>query len=280
MSTWPNLHTVGMSNELVDVVLGPELRDRKTASDHIADALRKAILTGALPDGAVLNQVTTAHHFGVSRVPVREAMRQLQAEGLISAEAHRQPVVRSLSIETIAEMCELRALIEEYLIERAIPNVDEDLLQQLSEISARMNRVTEHREWLRMNGEFHSLLYRSTNATIAIEMAEGLRGRVERYLSLWSRGEGMKRSAEAGREHQLILELVRSRNVAGAREQVHKHIMRTLQRIRELYGHRTGGDAATIEPETAEVAAAVSVDPVVSDPVVSSPGGAETGAGS
>jgi DNA-binding GntR family transcriptional regulator len=153
--------------------------------------------------------------------------------------------------------------------------VDEALLGQLSEISDRMSRVTEHQEWLRMNGEFHSLLYRSTNATIAIELSEGLRGRVERYLSLWSRGEGMERSAEAGREHQLILELVRSRNVAGAREQVHKHIMRTLERIRELYGHRTGGDGVPIERETAEVAAAVSVDPGVPGPEVE-----ETGTGS
>lgn len=251
------LHTVGMTNDLSDVILGPELRERKTASDHIADALRAAILSGALPDGAVLNQVTTAQHFGVSRVPVREAMRQLQAEGLISAEAHRQPVVRSLSIETIAEICELRALIEEYLIERAIPNVDEALLARLAQIEQQMSREAHHQEWLRLNGEFHSLLYEPSGAMTAIELTEGLRGRVERYLSLWSKGEGVQRPDEAGREHRLILDLVRNGNVAGAKEEVGKHVMGTLQRIRELYGERTAGDGA-IGGGVAEVAAAAS----------------------
>lgn len=261
------LHTVDMTDELADVALGPELRDRKTTSDHIADALRTAILTGALPDGAVLNQVATAQHFGVSRVPVREAMRQLQAEGLISAEAHRQPVVRSLSIDAIAEICELRALIEEYLVERAIPHVDEALLLRLGQIEQQMSReMDHHQEWLRLNGEFHSLLYQSSGATTAIELAQGLRGRIGRYLNLWSRGAGVQRSKEAGREHRLILELIRNGNVAGAKEQVRKHVMGTLQRIRELYGQRTAADGAPIEGDVAEVAAAVSAVPTGSVP--------------
>lgn len=228
-----------MADELTAVVQGAELKDRKTTSDYIADALRKAILTGALSDGAVLNQVATARRFGVSRVPVREAMRQLQAEGLISAEAHHQPVVRALSIESIAEICELRAIIEEYLVERSIPNVDDELLARLEELEDRMDHESEHQEWVKLNGQFHSLLYQASGATTAIELAQGLRGRIERYLSLWSRGAGVERSEEAGREHRLILALIRTKNVAGAKEEVRKHVMATLQRIRELYGQQS-----------------------------------------
>src|SRR5215471_10919871 len=101
------------------------MRDRRITADYLADALREAIHRGDLADGAVLNQAAIAAHFGVSRVPVREAMRELQAEGLIETRAHRLAVVRGLDVERLIEVYELRALLEGYLIERAVPHIDE-----------------------------------------------------------------------------------------------------------------------------------------------------------
>jgi DNA-binding GntR family transcriptional regulator len=75
----------------------PELTDRRTTSDQIADTLREAILTGEFDDGEELNQVALAKHFNVSRVPIREALRQLQAEGLVTAKAHQRTVVATSS---------------------------------------------------------------------------------------------------------------------------------------------------------------------------------------
>lgn len=225
-----------MTDPLANVSIGPEFQDRRRTSDYIADILRKAILMGELSDGAVLNQVATAERFGVSRVPVREAMRQLQAEGLISAEAHRQPVVRTLSMESITEICELRALIEEHLVERAIPLIDDAVIEELESLLDEMERVEDHRQWLALNNEFHSTIYRASGLPIALELAESLRGRVERYLNLWSHGLGVDRAVEAGREHRMILMLVRGGNVAGAREEMRRHVLGTLARIRELYG--------------------------------------------
>jgi len=86
----------------------PELRDRRTAADHVADAIRAAILTGTFASGATLNQVELAEHFGVSRVPVREALRRLEAEGLVRADAHRLVTVIGLSTERVAEIFDLR----------------------------------------------------------------------------------------------------------------------------------------------------------------------------
>jgi DNA-binding GntR family transcriptional regulator len=227
------------ADPLANVSIGPELQTRRTTSDYIADALRRAILMGEISDGAVLNQVATAERFGVSRVPVREAMRRLQAEGLISAEAHRQPVVRSLSMESIAEICELRALIEQYLTERAIEKVDDALIAHLEALLDAMDHAADHQEWLRLNSEFHTAIYRAAGLPTALEMAETLRGRVERYLNLWSHGQGVDRSVEAGNEHRLILMLIRNGNVAGAREEVRRHVMGTLARIRQLYGQQS-----------------------------------------
>jgi len=224
-------------------MLGAELRDRKTTSDYIADSLRSAILMGRLPDGAVLNQAAVARYFGVSRVPVREAMRQLQAEGLILAEAHHQPVVRTFDIEMLGEMSELRVLIEGYLIERAIPHIDEKRLGRLEGILRQMDCEISHKAWLQLNGNFHTLLYQASGATIAMDMAEGLRLRIERYFSLWSNGVGVERSKEAGNEHRRILELVRKGDVISAKSEIEKHVMGTLERIRKFYHQHTTANA-------------------------------------
>src|SRR3954453_6739250 len=89
----------------------PALTERRTASDEVADTLRKAIIAGQFDDGEELNQVELAKHFGVSRVPVREALRRLEAEGLVSAEAHRRVVIPGLDRERISEIFEIRAVL-------------------------------------------------------------------------------------------------------------------------------------------------------------------------
>src|SRR5204862_1479248 len=119
-------------------------RDRRITADYVADALREAIHRGALADGAVLNQAALASHFGVSRVPVREAMRQLQAEGLIETRAHRLAIVRGLDIDRIVEIYDLRALIEGYLIERAVPLIDDPTLREARALEAEMREVGDH----------------------------------------------------------------------------------------------------------------------------------------
>src|SRR5919199_3700294 len=87
----------------------PALRERKTTTDHIAAALRTAIFDGQFADGEELNQVELAQYFNTSRVPVREALRQLQAEGLVRNVAHRKTVVEGLSLDDILELIEVRA---------------------------------------------------------------------------------------------------------------------------------------------------------------------------
>lgn len=115
-----------MTTDFLKLDVDPALRSRRTTSDYVAEALRAAILAGRFEDGQELNQVELADHFGVSRVPVREALRQLQAEGLIEAQAHRRAVVTGFSPERILEMFELRMLLEGFLLEKAAPNIDGD----------------------------------------------------------------------------------------------------------------------------------------------------------
>ena len=208
-----------------------DLRDRRITADYLADALREAIHSGDLADGAVLNQAALATHFGVSRVPVREAMRQLQAEGLIDTRAHRLAVVRTLDLERIVEVYDLRGLLEGYLIEKAVPNIDAATLKDLKALEKSMRKVPDHEHWLQLNAELHRRLYEPSGDETTLELIEQLRARAERYVRLWSRGSGIHRPAEAGREHAEILRLVGEGDGAGARKAIEQHIAHTRDRV-------------------------------------------------
>ena len=221
------------TTDLTEVKLQTNLRERRITADYVADALREAIHRGELADGAVLNQAAVASHFGVSRVPVREAMRQLQAEGLITMRAHRLAVVRSLSLERIFEIYDLRALLEGYVIERAVPHIDAASLKKLTALEKEMRGVTDHARWLELNARFHQMLYEPSEAETTLELIEQLRARAERYVRLWSKGAGIHRPKEAGREHAEILKLVEKGDGRGARKAIEEHVRHTRDRVVE-----------------------------------------------
>ena len=238
------------TTDLTDVKLQTGLRERRITADYVAEALREAIHRGDLADGAVLNQAAIASHFGVSRVPVREAMRQLQAEGLITTRAHRLAVVRSLSLDRIVEIYDLRALLEGYVIERAVPNIDAPLLKKLNALEKDMRTVSDHARWLELNARFHQMLYEPAEAEVTLELIDQLRARAERYVRLWSKGAGIHRPKEAGREHAHILKLVEQGDGPGARKAIEEHVLHTRDRVIERGREeqaRNGADGAGAE---------------------------------
>lgn len=219
----------------------PELRNRRTTSDHIADALRAAINGGQLEDGAVLNQVELAEHFGVSRVPVREAMRRLEAEGLIDASAHRRAVVRGLSLARLSEAYELRALLEGHLAAAAVPKLDRARLDRLAALNRELREAPDHVRYLEINGRFHSTLYEAAERPLALEFVDTLRQRAERYVQMWSRGRGLDRGRQVAREHAAIVRLARAGDAEGVRGAVEEHIEHTLKAVLELHEDQLPG---------------------------------------
>lgn len=219
------------TTDLSGIQLTQGFRDRRITADYVAEALREAIHRGELDDGAVLNQAAIAAHFGVSRVPVREAMRQLQAEGLIDSRAHRVAVVRSLDFSRVVEMYDIRALLEGYAVERAVPHMDAARLKELRSMDRGMRGVEDHSHWLQLNARFHQLLYEPSGAETTLELIDQLRTRAERYVRMWSRGGGVHRPVEAGREHALIIKLVAKGDGPGARRAVEEHIVHTRDRL-------------------------------------------------
>lgn len=138
------------------------LQQQRSTPDLIADALRKAILRGLFQSGQSLRQDEIATQFGVSRIPVREALRQLEAEGLVTLYPNRGATVSALSPAEIQEICEIRIALETTAIQLAIPQMATSDLQKAKTI-LEMTQETEASRWAELNWEFHATLYTPAN---------------------------------------------------------------------------------------------------------------------
>lgn len=206
----------------------PALTERRTASDEVADTLREAITAGQFADDQELNQVELAKHFGVSRVPVREALRRLQAEGLVTAEAHRRVVVPGLNRDRISEIFDVRALLEGYLLERAAPHLDDAALAGLEELCDSMDKARGRDLWLEKNHEFHRRLLAPADGVLTVAIVDRLAHQVERYLR---RTGGVHRPHEAGLEHRRILSALKRHAVKEAVKVLRQHILSTRDSV-------------------------------------------------
>lgn len=223
------------------------LAARQTASDHVAHVLREAILTGVLAEGDELNQVALAEHFGVSRVPVREALRQLAAEGLVGQEAHRRALVTTVSRQRLKELFDLRVLLETYMVRRAAGNLSPEQIQDIRAIAEEMDGLADHDEWLRLNRRFHSAIYAASGATYTEQLVEQISARTTRYLWASSGGAGVDRVEEAHAEHLAILDAISAGDAEAAATTLEAHIEGTRARIDRLLDQRDAALGEAVE---------------------------------
>ncbi|MGX7677722.1 GntR family transcriptional regulator [Jatrophihabitans sp. DSM 45814] len=210
---------------------------RRTTSDTVADELRAAIVRGDFVDGMELNQVDLAREFGVSRVPIREALRQLKAEGLITSEPHMRAAVVGHTLERVVEILELRIMLETYLLGRSASRMTPENLAALREMTVKMTRSRTHDEWLNLNTEFHDALYSYADAPIAQDLAHQLTLRVQRYVRM-VRSSRRHRSGDPNAEHDEILDALDRGDVDEARSHLESHIQRTAEQVTRIFKER------------------------------------------
>jgi DNA-binding GntR family transcriptional regulator len=132
----------------------------ETAPMMIARALRQEIDDGVIVPGASLNQVHLAERFGVSRVPVREALRCLEAEGLISQAPHKRARVASVTGEaTLNESFEIREALEPALMRHVVRRISDEALDRAAELLRSLNDESDVAKLRGMHGDFHAMLY-------------------------------------------------------------------------------------------------------------------------
>jgi DNA-binding GntR family transcriptional regulator len=135
---------------------------RITAVDLVRDALRAAILRGDLPGGARLVQTEIANQLSVSTTPVREAMRDLASEGLITLDSHRIGTVRKPDWDEMVEIVAIRLALEEFAISRAMANITSSQLGQARVLADDLSQEEDLGSWVQKNSQFHSIFHRAT----------------------------------------------------------------------------------------------------------------------
>lgn len=139
------------------------LSRRVTAVDHVRETLRSAILRGDLVGDTRLVQTEIAHQLGVSTTPVREAMRDLASDGLITLDSHRIGTVRRPDWDEMSEIVDIRRAVERLAINRAMENIGEDDLKTAKERADSLSEEMDVGSWVQGNIVFHSIFHDATS---------------------------------------------------------------------------------------------------------------------
>lgn len=199
---------------------------RQSLTSAVAERLREKIVRGEIKEGEQLRQDAIAAELAVSRIPVREGLRQLEAEGLITIVPHRGAVVTLLSCDEIEEIFEMRAVLEPEVLRASIPHLDNTHFARAQEILDTYDKALGNEddisEWGRMNWLFHSSLYAGAHRPQFMAVIRNINYNGERYIRLQlSLTRAMQRARE---EHHKLLELCRNRDIDRACELLARHI--------------------------------------------------------
>jgi DNA-binding GntR family transcriptional regulator len=199
---------------------------RQTVTDLALRILRDKILHGEYGEGEPLRQDALAAQLGVSRIPIREALRQLEAEGLVSFSPHAGAVVSTLSLSEIEELFAIRGLLESEVLRQSIAHLTEEDLDRADAVLDAYELAFERHDvaqWGALNWRFHSTLMFAANRPLTLSVLSGLHNQSDRYMRMQlalTKGE-----VRAIGEHRAIAAAVRRRDVEEATSLLSHHIV-------------------------------------------------------
>ncbi len=203
------------------------MQDARPVSDIVTEMLRQAVLGGLLKGGQVLRQDELATTFGVSRMPVREALRQLETEGLVSHLPRRGFVVATLTDHDVEEIYEIRALLEGYAMRLAVPRLDDARLDNLEKLHALMHKPADPHGLVDMRETFYRTLYEAAERPKLLRLIMQLRADVARYL--------LARQAPFSSEsHADLLTICRRRDSRAAEQFIRAHLRRVASMLKQV----------------------------------------------
>lgn len=201
--------------------------DRATLQHRVTTKLREIILKGSFEDGERLVQEELAEKLGVSRMPIREALKQLEVEGLVRIEPRRGAIVTPISIEDVEEIYQLRALLEGKAAEKSVSNLEQEQIDELERLCEKMAQIEVNEEsvaeFISLNEKFHKVLYNGCDWRRIHGLIDTLWKGIPPYTpSLLS-----NHLEESNHEHQLMVEYVKQRKPEELKNILEAHILRT-----------------------------------------------------
>ena len=200
-----------------------------STTGQIADTLREDILLGKIKSRQPLRQDEIASQFGVSKIPIREALVQLKAEGLVKFIPNRGAFVSDLSAAEADEIYVMRIALETSILARAIPHLTVADLRQAEEILAAIDQEENVARWGELNWAFHANLYAPAGMPRLIETIRTLHVNVARYLVLYL--SGLEYQNLSQQEHRSLLEACRYGNIEEASLILEKHLRSAARQL-------------------------------------------------
>ena len=190
----------------------------RSVGEMVHDVIKEAIVSGSFAPGERLPQETLATAIGVSRIPVRSALIQLDAEGLVSFNPRRGAVVRSLSLEQVREIFELRQLLEVHALRKSMATMTPSRLAAIHREAARLDEAGETDDLVERRQRFYRLLYDAEASPQLVELIEGLRTKLGRYLL------GRRISAGHDESHQTLVQMIADHDTEAAAQWLTAHL--------------------------------------------------------
>ncbi|MDX1523459.1 MAG: GntR family transcriptional regulator [Anaerolineae bacterium] len=207
-----------------------------TAAERVCQALRAAITGGELPAGAQLRQEEIAAQYQVSRMPVREAFRQLETEGLIVVYPGRGAFISRLDPAEIQEIYDIRILLEGDALRRAFPALTPTLLDRAQDLLDQLDTVEDRLDFRALDEAFHTTLYTPAQRPRLLTLIDTLRRQVTYFFYVVTSPDTIRQDIQ--QDHRQILAACRAGNADGAVAAVEAHLRRSAQATLQANQHQ------------------------------------------
>ncbi|OAN42188.1 GntR family transcriptional regulator [Mycolicibacterium iranicum] len=208
----------------------PQVRDGVTGA-RVADELRAAILHGVYPPGTRLRQEELASQYGASRVPVREALRILESDGLVTTVANAGAWIARLSLNECVELYQVRERIEPLLLRYSLPQLAENQIDRMAELAEDMRQSRDVEQFLQWDREFHLLSYAGADTTFLGPTVERLWNTTQHYRRAFTRLLDDDSHRIVHDEHHMLVAAIRERDSDEAERVLLGHIRRTRRQL-------------------------------------------------
>ncbi|MGM8211260.1 GntR family transcriptional regulator [Virgibacillus sp. W0430] len=221
------------NNEFTKLI--DEKNDRiQTTQEWVTNILRQAILNGYYSDGKPLETTILAEKLGVSRMPIRTALLQLENEGLVVLEPHKKAVATKLSPKEVHQLCEIRRELEALSVRYVIENIQDCDFKELDRLVDKMDNASAS-DFMLYNREFHKRLNQISRNKTLENMILQLRNNVDRYLRLYvSSGNTKEKIQKGNKDHRDIIKAVKEKDSPMAEKIVKEHLSRTCDEVAKL----------------------------------------------